>query len=558
MKTQKNTPWHTKYRNRMAFAFGSLTLFFVITVGIYLEQKASALITEERGEEFLSLTKNLANMLATNINEREREMLLLSQRPLIKSFIQNTDTIRLELERVKNSYSHYKWIGVADKSGIIRAATDGLLEDEDMSKRLWFLESHNNSYLGDVHDDILLSKKITRSPNLPPFRFVDYAAPVYNDTGHFVGVISSHASWDWVAELINEFIPSDNRHKNTEVFIINSEGQILHPVSHLDGSHTFNKFREINGYVIDDWGSNDQFLIAVAKIQTDTFMDLGWRIIMRQPISTALAPIHNLQKTFYFYSILATLFAWLIAYLLSGSFVKPIHRLIELSKNIEQGNENTDIRVDSTLEEIKLLSTALSDMTRTLIARKEEVDNINRHLESKVLERTKEHAAARETAEKAAVTDGLTGLFNRLKMDNVLSHEIHKSINYDTSLSIIFFDVDHFKSVNDTYGHPIGDIVLKQISVILRENIRSIDIAGRFGGEEFLIICPQTDLSGARNLAEKLRIAIENHDFPTVGMKTASFGVVELLPNEAQTSLLSRVDDVLYRAKKMGRNRVAF
>lgn len=157
---------------------------------------------------------------------------------------------------------------------------------------------------------------------------------------------------------------------------------------------------------------------------------------------------------------------------------------------------------------------------------------------------------------KASITDPLTGLFNRGKLDEMLSYEIARSARTSTPLSVIMTDVDNFKWVNDTHGHPAGDQVLVRFAEVLRINLRNVDSVGRWGGEEFMAICPTTDLRGAEVLADKLRRAIEAHDFPHIGRQTASFGVAQLLPGEKPQEVIARADRALYRAKGAGRNKV--
>lgn len=117
-------------------------------------------------------------------------------------------------------------------------------------------------------------------------------------------------------------------------------------------------------------------------------------------------------------------------------------------------------------------------------------------------------------------------------------------------------DVDHFKQVNDLYGHQTGDEVLVQMAGLLRTHVRETDMAGRWGGEEFMVICPETDAAGAGVLAAKLRQMIAEHTFPRVGSRTGSFGVATRLTGETADSLIGRSDAALYRAKERGRNRV--
>ncbi len=155
-----------------------------------------------------------------------------------------------------------------------------------------------------------------------------------------------------------------------------------------------------------------------------------------------------------------------------------------------------------------------------------------------------------------AVTDGLTGLVNRRRLDEILAKEVERCRRYGEALSVIMIDVDHFKAVNDSFGHQIGDRVLVELAGLLRRGSRAADISGRWGGEEFLIVCPSTELAGAVAMAEKLRQSVESHAIPVVGGTTSSFGVTQLSGTETVTDLIARADTALYRAKDGGRNRV--
>lgn len=163
---------------------------------------------------------------------------------------------------------------------------------------------------------------------------------------------------------------------------------------------------------------------------------------------------------------------------------------------------------------------------------------------------------AKEVAEALSVTDVLTGLFNRLKLDRSFSEELTRCHRFGEAFSVILVDLDHFKGVNDTYGHQAGDSVLVDIAAILKANTREVDTVGRWGGEEFLILCPRTDGTGAGLLAEKIRASIDSHTFPGAGHCTASFGVAEYVSGDTAETLTAKADQALYRAKDSGRNRV--
>ncbi|MGB6329352.1 MAG: GGDEF domain-containing protein [Halarcobacter sp.] len=155
-----------------------------------------------------------------------------------------------------------------------------------------------------------------------------------------------------------------------------------------------------------------------------------------------------------------------------------------------------------------------------------------------------------------SITDKLTGLFNRLKLDEALNNEFNRSNRFKRSFGIIIIDIDYFKKINDTYGHQVGDQVLIQFAKILKENIRKIDILGRWGGEEFMIICSETDFQGTIKLAQSLREIISNYDFPIIGNFSASFGVSTYNGDENIDKVIARADNALYKAKANGRNRV--
>ena len=152
--------------------------------------------------------------------------------------------------------------------------------------------------------------------------------------------------------------------------------------------------------------------------------------------------------------------------------------------------------------------------------------------------------------------DALTGAYNRLFFERKIVEEMEHADRYGAPIAMAILDLDRFKQVNDTWGHPIGDAVLKRTAEIVDELIRTTDFLIRLGGEEFLILMPQTSLSGAMLAAEKIRSRLENNRHPVAGQVTASFGVGERLQAESFAHWYKRVDGALYRAKDSGRNRV--
>jgi diguanylate cyclase (GGDEF)-like protein len=163
---------------------------------------------------------------------------------------------------------------------------------------------------------------------------------------------------------------------------------------------------------------------------------------------------------------------------------------------------------------------------------------------------------AREQMRHYAEHDDLTGLWNHRIIIERLRQEVDRSQREGSPLSVILIDLDHFKNVNDTYGHPAGDLVLKEVSAVLQRSVRSYDWVGRYGGEEFLLILPGSTFAGARVRAENMRIAVHAahiHDGEQIIPITASFGVAAGFPSEYEI-LIQTADEALYRAKDNGRN----
>jgi diguanylate cyclase (GGDEF)-like protein len=213
-----------------------------------------------------------------------------------------------------------------------------------------------------------------------------------------------------------------------------------------------------------------------------------------------------------------------------------------------------------TARKVDVLDRGAADYVTKPFNDKELLARVRVHHRVKTLQ--DELRSANSRLESLAVTDGLTGLFNRRHFDSLLLTEVRRTLRYKTPVAVVLIDVDKFKDVNDTYGHPMGDEVLRNLSKTLVSGIRATDYAARYGGEELALILPLTDLKGALELAERLRqqISETTHTLGETSLKkTASFGVAAFDGTGAALGpeeLVKRADQALYRAKLEGRNRV--
>lgn len=193
----------------------------------------------------------------------------------------------------------------------------------------------------------------------------------------------------------------------------------------------------------------------------------------------------------------------------------------------------------------------VSLITRTLLRKQEsisrELEKHKHNLENLVEIRT-------EQLEKLATIDDLTQIYNRRKFFELAHYEIDRNARHQHPLSIIMIDIDHFKKINDIHGHQVGDKTLQIFSQIISSIVRTTDIFGRIGGEEFAIVLPETTKQAAKEFAERIRVCAENENFPVIKHLTVSIGVTPLYPDDSYSSIFNRADNALYAAKDSGRN----
>jgi diguanylate cyclase (GGDEF)-like protein len=223
--------------------------------------------------------------------------------------------------------------------------------------------------------------------------------------------------------------------------------------------------------------------------------------------------------------------------------------------NLLLGVENL-LRQYRLVHENQQLIASLSSKNQALL-------EMNRELEAKIHERTHELAEANTRLAQLAVTDGLTGLYNHRHLHERLSLEVERSQRSGLPLSLLMLDVDHFKQFNDSYGHPAGDEVLRQLARVLTDTRRANDVVARYGGEEFALILVDTAKFTAAKVAERVRERVEAHDFSDAFPKSkknaisVSIGVATFADDGADAEALVRAaDTALYAAKRAGRNRV--
>ena len=347
---------------------------------------------------------------------------------------------------------------------------------------------------------------------------------------HLVGALASRVSLGTVADTLRRFAPGDSG----QIYLITRTGRLI--VSSRGSSRELMRqgyAREDANWLLAREGRAVQFSSYTGGRvvgSTRTVPALNWVVIAEIPATEAFRQVAHLRNVTL--GIVLALLAVLgtLAYILGVLIVRPLNRLTQAAAKVAKGDLEVGLPV-TTGSEVGYLTGVFNNM----VARLRE---------------------SRAELERLSVTDPLTGLFNRLRMMEVMENEVRRSRRLHHEFAVVMADLDLFKRYNDEYGHPAGDVVLKRVAGIMREASRDVDFVARYGGEEFLIMMPETSIDGAAEFAERIRKRIAAEALPD-GQITLSLGVSAFpMHGDAPDQLIAEADAALYLAKRAGGDRV--
>lgn len=532
-------------RSRLALLFVVLAISVALPGVVYIDHVYSQRRLLERQASLRDLAQAAAVVLSENLRERQQEVDYLAATAEFRNGPMGSRAVRASLEGLQKSRSYYTWIGFADARGQVRAATGDLLVGVSVAPRPWFRHGLSGRFVGDLHEAVLLAPLLPSSPNGPP-RFIDFAAPVIGADGQLRGVLGAHAHWGWAEQVMSAVLPLEAAARGLEVLITGRSGEVL--------------FSSLPGNAGAGQAGHDGFVVATAAVREVTpATPLGWRIVVRQPQEFALRGVVDMRRVLLGSALLSALLFMVLAWRLATLATQPLHQLAILARRIEQGDERTPLDVPTRSREIRELVAALGGMASTLMHRRDALALVNAGLEQRVLERTESLNKLNAELHQLARVDTLTGLANRLAANERMGEEFMRLSRTGRPFSVMVADADHFKRVNDTYGHTVGDEVLKHLAQVLRAHVRKSDFVARMGGEEFLVLLPDTDREGALEVAGKLCQAVRTTPAPAgVPGVTLSIGVAQAHARQADPDeVLREADRWLYHAKESGRDRVS-
>ena len=343
-------------------------------------------------------------------------------------------------------------------------------------------------------------------------------------------------------------IKNINNKASDYYFIFNTKGDVIvHSfLSHLEGQ---------NLYIVDNENYNNAVKIITQNSSADRFVTYKWLNPSTNLIEDKISFVRQLPNSDLVIG--------------SGFYLEDINKIVENQRDIELKEHDKNINVTLSLAIFftilsfiisyiisKMLLNAFNILNKSLKEKSIELQKLNSELEIKVENRTNKLKTAYKKMKDLASIDDLTKIYNRYYFFNIFNQQLEKLKSDKTIFSLIMFDLDHFKNVNDTYGHDVGDYVLNETCRVVEKDLRENDTFARIGGEEFLILLPNTNIEDAFYIAQRIRQNIEQHKFKDIPKLTISLGVAEANEPILSTELLKKVDLALYKAKKEGPNRV--
>jgi diguanylate cyclase (GGDEF)-like protein len=493
---------------------------------------------------------------------RQQEVTLFSKLELLRPLWQSDPAgLRSALEQLQSSFTDFAWFGFAKPDGIVVAATGGMLQGKSVAERPWFKTGLHEANLGDVHEAALLASLLAKRVDGEPYRFVDIALPVRDAAGNLLGVLGAHLDWNWARNIIASGEANDGG-TDTTLTVMSRTGKVLvgsgmNSVKYAEDRLT-NILRTRVGTFTEQPAGKDLLTAFYVSQGYNDYQGLNWIVTASQPADVALyAAVHS-AKTILAIGAVAGLIGIVLAFLIAQRISYPIHAITLEADRIGRASGPTMLPRQGGSLEVVQLTRAL----RSLLRRIGFAEERTKEAELRATENAMQFKDDLTKLRRLADTDYLTDLMNRRAFLTAADDAMEFAHRYKRNIATLMIDIDHFKKINDTHGHHVGDVAIKKIAEIISGNIKSTDRAARFGGEEFVVLLREADEYTAQLLATRIRNAIELaviSEGETRISATVSIGVALIADSDRDVQdMIERADQGLYVAKNTGRNRSFF
>jgi len=529
-----------------------------MVVGIATTRGTNTFLRVKTSEKFPSLLAGAKSKVRSWYMWQFRDIERLSQASTVLTYVahgrghsdpRGLRELRRYLEYVRGDFAIYESLSIAWANGDLIATSDSSGSNEDVTML-----------------DPRVRDWVESSPDAPHFTAAQF------DTEHhrvvqwiLVPIRRNDQVVAWAIarinlrqlELVLEEIHLDPA---GDLFLLDSQGRfVTHPRRGSSDLRTTFAMqvptRQVGPVTVETRRSYNGDDVFHSKVYLE---ELGWWLVYEEDYNAAMAPVIRAQRRSWLAVLIVMAMAGLAAFRVAKSILRPISDLTLGARRINEGLVAVKIRrgVD---DEIGYLIDTFNEMARQISLSQAELQYRNKQLntQNETLE------TVNEKLEQLSVTDGLTGLFNHRHFWNLLNNELARVTQYSGSLALILIDLDDFKRINDQFGHSVGDLVLQSVARVLIEAVRDTDIVSRYGGEEFVVLLPDTDLDGrgVEQIAEHVRRAVEGIRFkvPDTDISvriTTSIGVSVYSGN--RRDFFNDADRALYRSKAEGKNRVHY
>ncbi len=544
----------------------------VVTIGATLLARREAV--RQANLELAAMAHTMAARLDQNMFERHREIRNIANlEPLRGVWQGDSAKARAILAQLQLTLEDYAWLGFATTEGTVRVATRAMLEGVSVASRPWFINGLKGPAVEDVHDAKLLDGLLRRSPDEAPFRFVDVAMPVTGSNGATVGVLGAHLSWNWASDVRASVLARHDPALQSDIWVLGRDGNVLlgpKQAAAFSGDSLSQAKTGVAAIFEDRSGERPMLTALVTTKGQGDYPGLGWIVATRRPVDIALGPANRLTLVIGLLGLAIAALGTGLAWVLAGTVTKPLTRLCKAIDLIGRDPSAAGVAHQHGSRDVLHLSAAMRSLLRRLGTAERgvrEAQDAIREVEARAEEqaraadeKTRRLGSDIHTLRALADTDPLTGLFNRRAFLPFAEDAMNYYKRYKRDLGILMFDIDHFKRVNDTFGHAAGDEVIRAVGKVIAGQIRTTDKVARFGGEEFVVLLRETTEEGCELLANRIRESVQAL-VVTQGLAhlsiTISIGAAMAQQGDRDIEdVIARADGALYSAKSAGRNRV--
>ncbi len=442
------------------------------------------------------------------------------------------------LQSVRNKFVDYKELLIVDLEGNLLATSETADGASAQMPPEWISEIKSGlPIIGQAYFDPSLGTRV-----------MVIGEPIRSASNELLGILGAKLS----ARPIDSVLEGHLQSETDAVFLINAQGRMLTgagvplngPIEKQLAAQVLHRLASNRNQLAAYRGLHDLMVIGTAN----TVPSLNWQVVVEMDRDRAFAQVQRLQRLTL--SVTAGMLALLglCAYLLALTIVRPLGRLTQGADQVAAGDLQVDLPVRNR-SEAGYLTQVFNHMVAKLRQNRDQLAAVNAELQNK-----------NQELHLLSITDPLTGLFNRKHLMETLTAEVIRSLRHKHTFALMIIDIDHFKRINDTYGHQKGDEVLHCLAQVFKQSIRDSDYAARYGGEEFIILLPETDGQGAMEAAERIRVNVGQE---SVAMADDSISVtvsigISLFPDNGEdvNSVIQQADKALYIAKDTGRNRI--